>query len=40
MSTFQPMFTPISGTGVDVTAMGAQVGLVAASKKIRLLGFI
>ncbi len=27
--------TPISGTGVDVTAMGAQVGLVASSKKIK-----
>ena len=27
--------TPISGKGVDVTAMGAQVGLVAASKKVK-----
>ena len=27
--------TPISGKGVDVMAMGAQVGLVAASKKIK-----
>jgi hypothetical protein len=27
--------TPISGKGIDVTAMGAQVGLVAASKKIK-----
>ncbi len=27
--------TPISSTGLDVTAMGAQVGLVAASKKIK-----
>ncbi|MFT5591316.1 MAG: hypothetical protein ACI9ZF_003516, partial [Bradyrhizobium sp.] len=27
--------TPISGKGVDVTVMGSQVGLVAASKKIK-----
>jgi len=27
--------TPISGSGFDVTAMGAQVGLVASSKKIK-----
>ena len=27
--------TPISGKGVDVTTMGSQVGLVAASKKIK-----
>ncbi|MBC7416018.1 MAG: tail fiber domain-containing protein, partial [Herminiimonas sp.] len=27
--------TPISGKGVDVTAIGAQVGLVAASKKVK-----
>ncbi|MEC5217382.1 hypothetical protein RCH09_002340 [Actimicrobium sp. GrIS 1.19] len=27
--------TPISGKGIDVTALGAQVGLVAASKKIK-----
>ena len=29
------MVTPISGKGVDVTAIGAQVGLVAPSKKIK-----
>ena len=27
--------TPISGKGVDVTSIGAQVGLVAASKKVK-----
>jgi hypothetical protein len=27
--------TPISGKGVDVTAMGTQVGLVAPSKKVK-----
>ncbi|MEB0135321.1 tail fiber domain-containing protein [Actimicrobium sp. CCC2.4] len=27
--------TPISGKGVDVTTMGSQVGLVAASKKVK-----
>jgi hypothetical protein len=27
--------TPISGKGVDVTAMGSQVGLVAPSKKVK-----
>ncbi|EGF30101.1 Putative membrane-anchored cell surface protein [Oxalobacteraceae bacterium IMCC9480] len=27
--------TPISGKGVDVTTMGTQVGLVAASKKVK-----
>ena len=27
--------TPISGKGVDVTVMGSQIGLVAASKKIK-----
>ena len=27
--------TPISGKGVDVTAIGTQVGLVAASKKVK-----